>query len=80
MGLGDLRQRQARQERVAELEHTRGQGEPAVLGADVTQVDERQKETPCRRPGEPRFPCHVGEGETRSGDTERPYHRQAALE
>jgi hypothetical protein len=49
---GELRERQARQVREAELEDARAQGEPRPVEAHVAELHEREEEAPCGRAGE----------------------------
>ena len=78
--LGDLGQRQAGQERVAELEHARGERELPPVGAHVAEVGEREQEAPrggAREPGRAR---DVAERERRRVGAERADDREPALQ
>ena len=78
--LGDLGQAQARQVRVAELEHARGQREVLAVAAHVAEVDQREQEAARGRAREVRAAGDVGERQLRVVGAEGADDRQAALE
>ena len=80
MRLGDLGQAQARQVRVAELEHARREREVLAVAAHVAEVDQREQEAPRGRAREVRAAGDVGERQLRVVGAERADDRQAALE
>ena len=80
MRLGDLGQAQARQVRVAEVEHARGEREQAAVGADVAEVGEREQEAARGGAREAGAAGDVGERQLRVVGAERADHREAALQ
>ena len=78
--LGDLGQAQARQVRVAELEHARGERELLAVGAHVAEVGEREQEAARGGAGEAGAAGDVGERELGVLGAERADHREPALE
>ena len=78
--LGDLGQAQAREVRVAEVEHARREREQAAVGADVAEVGEREQEAAGGGAREPGAAGDVGERQLRVLGAEGPDDRQAALQ
>ena len=78
--LGDLGQAQARQVRVAELEHARGEREVLAVAAHVAEVDQREQEAARGRAREVRAAGDVGERQLRVVGAERADDREAALQ
>jgi hypothetical protein len=80
VGLGDLGQAQAREVRVAEVEHARSEREQAAVGADVAEVDEREQETAGGSARKPGAAGDVGERQFRVVGAEGPDDRQPAFQ
>ena len=80
MRLRHLGQREAREVRVAEVEHTRAEGEAPVREMHVAELDEREQEAPRRRTREPGGTRHVAERELAVLGVEGTNHRQPPLE